>query len=297
VIYEAVAEGGITRFMGVYYCQAAEPYSMKYDLGPVRSARSYFLDLASEYGDYPLYLHVGGAHCSAEGDRCTTDPRAQALEQIQEYGWQNKDHWSDMNQFSLSYRHCRREPERTGESRVTEHTMYCDTDALWQEADKRGLGDSGWDENFQLWEFKDEEKADSRGDIANIEFNFWEGYGSYKVTWQYDTENNQYLRYNGGELQKDFVADQDLTAKVVVVQFVKEIGPVDKHKHMLYEVVGKGEALIFQDGEVVQGRWNKGLRQSRTVFTDLRGKEIELNRGLIWIEILPAGNRVNYEST
>ena len=45
VIYEAVAEGGITRFLTVYYCQ--DPV----EVGPVRSARTYYVDFASEYGD------------------------------------------------------------------------------------------------------------------------------------------------------------------------------------------------------------------------------------------------------
>ena len=47
VIYESVAEGGITRYLAVYYCNDAGI------VGPVRSARTYFLDYISEYGKYP----------------------------------------------------------------------------------------------------------------------------------------------------------------------------------------------------------------------------------------------------
>src|SRR3989344_1193710 len=39
VIYEAVAEGGITRFMALFYCNLSD-----IQVGPVRSARTYFLD-------------------------------------------------------------------------------------------------------------------------------------------------------------------------------------------------------------------------------------------------------------
>src|SRR3972149_3726172 len=56
IIYEAVAEGGITRFLAMYYCQDAGI------VGPVRSARTYFVDFVSEYGSFPLYVHVGGAN-------------------------------------------------------------------------------------------------------------------------------------------------------------------------------------------------------------------------------------------
>ena len=58
VVYEAVAEGGISRFLAVFYCGAAAGSAKPYDVGPVRSARTYFLDWASEYADYPLYLHA-----------------------------------------------------------------------------------------------------------------------------------------------------------------------------------------------------------------------------------------------
>ena len=42
IVYEAVAEGGITRFLAVFYCQDAGV------VGPVRSARTYFIDFISE---------------------------------------------------------------------------------------------------------------------------------------------------------------------------------------------------------------------------------------------------------
>ena len=45
VTYEAMAEGGITRTLNMYYCQDAP------EVGPVRSARTVFVNLISEYGD------------------------------------------------------------------------------------------------------------------------------------------------------------------------------------------------------------------------------------------------------
>ncbi len=72
VTYEAIAEGGITRTLNIFYCQDAGL------VGPVRSARTYFLDYVSEYADYPLYAHVGGANTPGPAD---------ALGQIDNYGW------------------------------------------------------------------------------------------------------------------------------------------------------------------------------------------------------------------
>lgn len=295
IVYEAVAEGGITRFMGVYYCRATESAPRSYDVGPVRSARTYFLDWASEYSRYPLYNHVGGANCSAPpGGRCTSDPRVQALEQIDRYGWLAPKHHCDMNQFALGYHQCRREPERDGHSRATEHTMYCSTQALWQLADKRGL--SSWDENyFRPWHFKNDQPA-KPPEMKAVSFYFWPGYNAYQVRWQYDLASNNYLRENGGKPHIDFLTKKQLTAKVVILQFVRQIGPVDEHKHMLYGTIGRGKAVILQDGRIIKGTWRKPARQKRTIFYDQNGREIKLNRGQIWIEALPLGTKVNYES-
>lgn len=53
VVYEAIAEGGITRFLALY--QQAKPQM----IGPVRSLRMYYLDWATPY--QPSIVHVGGS--------------------------------------------------------------------------------------------------------------------------------------------------------------------------------------------------------------------------------------------
>ena len=64
VVFEAIAEGGVTRFMGMFYCEV-----QRFDttLAPIRSARSYFVDWASGF-NRPLYVHVGGANLPGPAD-------------------------------------------------------------------------------------------------------------------------------------------------------------------------------------------------------------------------------------
>lgn len=284
VVYEAVAEGGITRFLAVFYCNAAEEVTT----GPVRSARTYFMDFASEYGDYPLYAHVGGANKPGP---------ANALGQIGDYGWLDKG--NDMNQFSIGFPTYWRDYERIGHAVATEHTMYSTTEKLWEVAAKRGLNATDeegnkWDAKFTEWKFKDDEKLEARGTTSKIDFSFWSNSPDYAVTWGYNKDQNQYLRVNGGQPHKDLNSDSQIQVKTVIVQLMKEKGPIDEVKHMLYTTTGTGKAFIFQDGKVIEGTWAKEKRQSRTKFTDGSGKEILLNRGPIWIEIVPAGKKVNY---
>lgn len=302
IVYEAVAEGGITRFMGVFYCNAVRGSSQKYDVGPVRSARTYFLDLASEYADYPLYAHVGGANCSAAtlGGPCTTNKKAQAIEQISQFGWNNKGTWGDLSQFSLSYKACRREPDRVGVEKATEHTMYCSTTELWNVATSRGLTNttevnkSSWDKAFRSWSFKGEDKSASTV-ASNISFDFW-GDKAYAVSWKYDPTTNRYLRLNGGESAIDFNYQQQISTKNLIIQFVKESRSIDEHLHNLYAVIGSGDAIYFSNGQKTEVTWTKTARQGRTVFKDKStGKEINFVPGQVWIELLPIGNKISYE--
>lgn len=284
IIYEAVAEGGITRFLGIFYCGIAE----NTNFAPVRSARTYFVDWVSEYD--ALYNHVGGA---GQCHDTTVDNRAKALCQIDQYGIK------DMDQFGISFPDCYRNPDRLDHPVATEHQMVCSSDALYKIAADRGWTDvdedgTAWDENFTPWKTKDEAKLADRGTPQNLEIYFWKGYKEYDVSWQYDRENNLYLRSNGGVPHNDFETGQQMATKNIVVQFAKETGPVDEHKHLLYQTIGKGEAIIFQDGKVEKGTWSKKSRTSRTLFFDSQNKEVRFNPGQIFIEVVPLGNDISY---
>lgn len=286
VVYEAVAEGGITRFMALFYCQASAFESI---LGPVRSARTYFLDWALEY-NFPLYVHVGGAN---------TPGPANALGQISDYGWSAAN---DLNQFSIGYPTFWRDYERLGRTVATEHTMYTTTEKLWAVGSKRGFtnvdpdGDE-WSDDYLPWQFaKAEADIADRGTTNSISYKFWD-YDEYGVAWQYDSQSNEYKRLNGGQIHKDLNTDSQLTTKNLVVQFATERKANDGYEnnvHLLYGTTGKGEALIFKDGEVIKGNWSKAKRVSRTVFSDAQGKEVKFNPGRIWISVLPVGNEVDY---
>jgi hypothetical protein len=287
VIYEAVAEGGITRFLAVFYCNTA---AEEVKIAPVRSARIYFVDFASEYGDKPIFMHVGGANnFSGSGD---TAREVRALEYLETLGWRV----AKGNDFDTTYDSgfpvFWRNYERLGHPVATEHTMMASLDAAYEEAAKREFT-TGWDKNFTSWKFSDG-KASSSPVASEISFSFWANKPEYDVTWKYDSQKNEYLRFNGGAEQKDFENKVALSAKNVIIFFAKEKGPVDRNLHMYYTTTGTGKALVFQNGEVIEGTWQKQTRTARIKFLDKNGKEISLVRGQIWIEVVPSGNEIKY---
>lgn len=279
VVYEAVAEGGITRFMVLFYCNLSDV-----QVGPVRSARTYYLDWLGEYD--ALYAHVGGANAPGPAD---------ALGQIIKYKVK------DLNQFSIGFPVFWRDYQRLGRAVATEHTMYSTTAKLWGVGEKRGwtATDSAgirWDEDFVSWKFKDSAPAGA-GQIKKITVNFWENQSGYQVVWDYDSTSNSYKRSNGGEKHMDLNNNTQLAPKVIVVQFQKESNANDGYPgnvHLLYQTTGSGKVLIFQDGNVIEGKWNKISRTGRSKYVDSKGKEVEFVRGQIWIQTVPEGSKVSY---
>lgn len=293
VIYEAVAEGGITRFSALFYCAAQ---AQDVVLAPVRSSRIYFVKLAQEYGGRPIYAHIGGANAGA-GE---TPVSVRALEYLENIGWRTANSNDFDTTFDSGYPTFWRDYERLGREVLTEHTMSSSTERIWAQAAKRKLtnvDEDGlpWNKTFIQWKFKDEAADSGKGSVAKISFGFWGGYGAYNVEWDYNQVANNYVRSNGGKQQVDHENNEPLAAKNIVVQFVQEKGPLDVHKHMWYGIEGTGKALVFQDGQVVQAVWTKATSAGRTIYTDSKsGKEISFVRGRIWIEIVPIGNKINY---
>ncbi len=281
VVYEAVAEGGITRFLTVFYCQDAPL------VGPVRSARTYFIDFLSEYADYPLYAHVGGANQPGPAD---------ALGQISSYGWKG---YNDLDQFGVRKLIYVRDYDRLP-GVATEHTMYSTVAKLWDyaasESKLSNVDEDGksWDTNFVPYKFTEDAKVSERAASQTINLEFWNN-SNYFVTWKFDKESNLYKRENGGESHLDKNTGKQLTAKNVVVLYMKESSANDGYEnnvHLLYGTKGTGKAIVFKDGKKINANWKKASRTARTIITDSSGKEVEFNRGPIWFEVIATDGTV-----
>jgi hypothetical protein len=81
-----------------------------------------------------------------------------------------------------------------------------------------------------------------------------------------------------------------MQAKNIVVLFMQETNADDGYEnnlHLLYKTKGSGDAIIYMDGEEIEGTWKKGSRGAKTKLYDTKGNEIKFNRGKIWFHILP----------
>ena len=254
IIYEAEAEGGITRFMAIY---GPEDASM---VGPVRSARTYYLDWALEYDAF--YAHCGG--------------NMDALELIPQIGIK------DINQFQYGEEAFWREDLNVD----TEHTMFTDISKLRDIAKNNGWTTSTSD--FTPFKFKTDADESTRPATQKIYVNF--SSDLWNVVWEYDPATNTYIRYMAGEPHKDRVNGNQLAAKNIIVQEVTRSLTTTSINEVGWAMntVGSGTAVVFMDGKRIDATWKKDTRNDRTIFYDPSGAEIEFNPGQTWYQIVPS---------
>ncbi len=261
VVYEALAEGGITRFMAVYTNYQDNNINLS-KIGPIRSARPYFVQLAEEYN--ALYGHAGGS--------------PQAIDAIN--ASQSLIDFTQMYADSVYY--------YRDEAIAAPHNLFTTAQLLTLALrDKKLEGRSG---SFTPWTFTSESQNTS---ISTIDIPYYSE--EYAVQYVYDRLTTTYRRFNGGVAHTDALTGDQITVTNIVVQFCPT-GLLDETSgRMDISVVGSGRAIVFRDGQAIEGTWNKADGASRTTFTDTTGQPIAFIPGNIWINLVPDDNAVTYQ--
>lgn len=262
LVFEAVAESGITRYMAVYWSTDINK------VGPIRSARQYYLEWLSPFD--AIYLHDGYASS-------LTDPRVDAGGNM--YIYDTK---------SLATYGAWRENDGV---RVAPHNEYTSPMKAWDRAEDLEWG--GIPTTLTAWKFKKDLPMEQRGDITEASVVFdsrLNNGGLYDVEWEYDISTNSYLRRIGGKVDIDQETATQVAAKVVIIQQVKMTPTYNEKAHNVIETIGEGEAYILQDGQKITAKWKKNSRVTRTQYFLADGKEVEFNRGLIWVMAVPKDN-------
>lgn len=269
IVYEAPTEGNITRFLAIF-----APGNFPKKIGPVRSARPYFIDWMHEYKG--VYAHVGGD--------------ARALSRLRK-----EDIW-DVDQFVYENYFWRENVGRV----ALEHTMFTSGEKM-----EKLIGEKGWDEiensrwkvenRNGKWKMEFGNSENEKAAEINIDF----GFPTYRVSYIYDPQRQMYLRSQTKKPHIDNATGEQLAAKTVVVQRVKSQALGDAALHIEIKSVDSGDAFIFREGRVIRGKWGKESLKARTKFFDEGGREILLgepspSEGSIWIEILPLTNSFSF---
>ncbi|MFH1508816.1 MAG: DUF3048 domain-containing protein [bacterium] len=255
LVYETLAESGITRFMTIF------SGDMPDKIGPVRSSRRYYLEWAQPLD--PVYAHAGGS--------------PQALEHISAFGIKN------LNAIASAAAYFWR-----GEGSAP-HNLYTSWEKMTFAVRDKELTNAT--PEYTKWLFKDAtEDLPTEEKTIDIEFSS----ATYNVHYEYDSATNDYKRFHSDTPHTDRNTGNQIKVKNVVIQKVPaEVGLSEKGRIDL-DLHGTGEAILCSDGVCEQGTWSKPDLDTRTVFTGAGGEEYEFTRGNIWVEVVPGERNVNY---
>lgn len=246
VAYEVPVEGNIPRFMLIY-----DKEETVEKVGPVRSARPYYLDWLQEFGNVP-YMHVGGS--------------PKALELITQHNI------FDVNEFYRGWYFWR------SKDRYAPHNTYTSSE-LWQKMWK-DYGDDGDIMSTSSWQYSSEELCEENCvDEITITYSGL----TYQTQWRYNTSTAQYVRYQSGGKYKDSDGSEVL-ADTIILQHVKT-QVLDNVGRLAMNSIGEGEAIVFRDGMMTTGTWKKETTKEKTRWYDTDGEELSLKAGKIWIQV------------
>jgi hypothetical protein len=257
IVYETLAEGGITRY------QAFFGDTMPLDVGPVRSLRTFFVRWGLEY-DAPV-VHAGG--------------NIDALDLIRPLGMKDLDQFANGGYF-------RRIP-----TRYAPHNLYTTGAQLEKLMQARGYYS---EPTFAPWLRKGDKKV-AAPTASSITID--PSYPDYRVTYSYDPASNSYTRSIRGVADIDASGNVQIKPKnVVVLKAATTYGTTRANTQAVYtQTVGSGSGVIFMDGQATEITWRKPSDKARTQFYDAAGKEVALNRGQTWVTVIPLEKSVSYK--
>lgn len=256
VVFEAIAEGGITRFLALF--QDKQPSN----IGPVRSARPYYVQWSE--GFRSAYAHVGGSPV--------------ALENIKDWGVQ------DLNQFAYPG------PYRRISERSAPHNMYSNVVDLAALAEQKGFKSEYT--GFARKPAKAVLEPTAKSIDLNISsslYNVHYDFDSKTNTYKRSEGGEAHIDAN----TKKQLAPNVVVGMVVPFSYTGRTSQGGSYSK--YGVIGSGVAYVFQDGEVTVGSWSKESNTDQITFTDESGATLNINPGQTWITAVSDSGKVVYK--
>lgn len=261
MVYEIIAEGGETRLMALFKGANVEK------IGPVRSARHYFLDYAME--NDAIYAHFGES------------PQAK----------------SDMSKFSIHDIDGIAEDGTTFwrvKDKSAPHNAATSTEKLLQSAKNKNYRTTSTKESVLNYVTDEVNLENGQGAISvTIPHSTLQ-----VVKYIYDEENKVYERYARNKSQKDWTSGKPVTTKNIIITFCDNYTLTDKENkgRQGLKNIGTFDGYYITNGKAIKIKCIKEDRDEQTRYEDLEGNEIKVNDGNTFVQICPIAAKVMIEA-
>jgi len=263
LVIEAETEGGITRFLAFY------PYQDIEKVGPVRSARPYYVRWAEMFDS--AFAHAGGSDLG--------------LSTIYSSG-----HVLDFDGLALE----------GGTKYFTRDFLYYAPHNLFTNlAELRELmEDRGWEKILEDEFFKFGSSLDNQNGIDDPELadtvRIYYPFPQYHVKYEYDPEENVYERSQGGSVHVD-KNNGDQIAPSNVVILITNYYPTDEEGRLYMKTEGKGDMYLFRNGKVYPGTWKRFAVGDDLKFFGEDDEELVFEKGPTWISVVNYSGGLQWE--
>ncbi|WP_274363071.1 DUF3048 domain-containing protein [Paenibacillus thermotolerans] len=249
LFYEVLAEGEITRILAVF-----QSHTFDGAIGPVRSIRPYFIDIGKSFD--AIDIHAGG---SPDGYAMLKKEGLDHLDEITNAG---PYYWRD-------------------KSRKAPHNLYTNLENIGKGVEKKKFATAAT--NIRSFSFLPEDAA-AEGEVASA-FDLTFLLKSYKVSYQYDSEQKVYKRFINDEPHTDLNNNEQLSAaNVVVMEAPHKV--LDDVGRRAVDLSAGGKAKIFQQGKVRPAEWRRN-RTDDAIRLYINNEEVGLVPGQTHFLIIP----------
>ena len=257
MVYEAIAEGGETRLMALFKGIDVE------QIGPVRSARHYFLDYAME--NDAIYVHFGWS--------------PQAKSDIKKYSINNIN---GIEEDGVTF-------WRT-KQKSAPHNALTSTEKILKSAQNKKYRTTSTEKSVLNYVTDEVNLEDGQSAVSitiphsNLQ----------TVKYEYDETNKVYKRFARNKAQTDWTSGESLTTKNIIVTMCDnfDLNDGENKGRQTLKNIGTFDGYYLTNGKAIKIKCIKNARDEKTVYKDLQGNEINVNDGNTWVNICPTDAKI-----
>lgn len=261
MVYEIIAEGGETRLMAVFKGADVEK------IGPVRSARHYFIDYALE--NDAIYVHFG------QSPQAESDLKRLSINDINGIAEDGTTFWRVRD-------------------KAAPHNAVTSTAKLIQSAKNKKYRTTSTKESVLNYVTDEINLEEGQGAISvTIPHSQLQ-----TVKYVYDEENKVYKRFARNKEQTDWDTKKTVTTKNIIIEFCENYTLADKENkgRQGLKNIGTFDGYYITNGKAIKIKCIKNERGEKTVYQDLEGNTIKVNDGNTFVNICPIGANVILEA-
>ena len=262
MVYEIIVEGGETRLMALFKGVDLEK------IGPVRSARHYFIDYAME--NDAIYVHFG------QSPQAQTDIKRYSIDDINGISEDGTTFWRVKDKYAP-------------------HNAVTSTENLLQSAKNKKYKTVSTQESVLNY-VTDEVNLEEGQEATNITIPHSD---LQVVEYVYDAENKVYKRFARDEAQTDWDSGEAITTKNIIITFCDNYTLTDSENkgRQGLKNIGTFDGYYITNGKAIKIQCEKTDRDAQTVYKDMNGNEIQVNDGNTFVNICPTDAEVTFGSS